>query len=109
MQVLCRCRRVFGTVSLGIWVSSDPSCSSNVLLLIPQPHLCAQLTSSAVNQGAVSVCPGAVMGKMTALTTVMRRTVRTQVWLAALLLIANVSIVGVIGSEVFLIASLSSA
>lgn len=41
-------------------------------------HLCAQLTSSAVNQGAVSVCPGAVMGKMTALTTVMRRTVRIQ-------------------------------
>lgn len=41
-------------------------------------HLCVQLTSSAVNQGAVSVCPGVVMGKMTALTTVMRRIVKIQ-------------------------------
>lgn len=62
-------------------MSSDPcpACSSNVLFLVPQLHLCAQLTSSAVNQGAASVCPGVVMGKMTALTIVMRRTVRTQV------------------------------
>lgn len=75
-------------------------CSSNVLFLVPQLHLCAQLTSSAVNQGDVSVCPGVVMGKMTALTTVMRRTVRTQVWPAALLLIATVFILEVIGSEV---------
>lgn len=73
----CRCKRVFGTV--WNWVSSDPSCSPNVLFLAPQLHLCAQLTSSGVNQGAVSVCHGVVMGKMTALTTVMRRTVRTQV------------------------------
>lgn len=48
----------------------------------------------------MSVCPGVVMGKMTALTIVMRRTVRTQVWPAAFLLIANVSILEVIGSEV---------
>ena len=50
----------------------------------------------------MSVCPGVVMGKMAALTTVMRRTVRTQVWPAALLPIANVSILEVIGSEVSL-------
>lgn len=41
-------------------------------------RLCAQLISSAASRDAVSVCPGVVMGKMTALTTVMRRTVRTQ-------------------------------
>lgn len=61
------------------WVSSDPSCLSDVPFLGPQLRLCAQLTSSAASQDAVSVCPGVVMGKMTALTTVMRRTVRTQV------------------------------
>lgn len=67
---------------------------------VPQLRQCAQLTNSAVNQDAVSVCPGVVMGKMTALTTAMRRTVRTQVWPAPLLLIANVSILEVTGSKV---------
>lgn len=91
-------------------VSSDPSCSPNFLLFfwVPQLHLCAQLTSSAVNQGAVSVCPGAVMGKMTALTTVMRRTVRIQVGPAALLLVANISILEVQVAR-SLLDSLSSA
>jgi len=84
------------------WVYFDPSCSSNPHFLVPQLHLCAQLTSSAVDQGAVFDCPGVVMGKMTALTTVMRRTVRTQVWPAALLLVASVSILEVVGSEVSL-------
>lgn len=98
----CRFNRVFETVSFGIvsLLIFILLAHLNVLFLVPQLHLCAQLTSSAVNQGVVSVCPGVVMGKMTALTIVMRRTVRTQVWPAAFLLIANVSILEVIGSEV---------
>lgn len=82
--------------------SSDHSCSSTFFyfFLTPQLHLCVQLTSSAVNQGAVSVCPGVVMGKMTALTTVMRRIVKIQVWSAALLLVSNSSILEVMDSKV---------
>jgi len=48
----------------------------------------------------VSVCPGVVMGKMTALTTVMRRIVKIQVWSAALLLVSNSSILEVMDSKV---------
>lgn len=44
-----------------------------------QPPPCAQPNSFAVGQAAVSVCPGAVMGRMTVRTTVMKKTVRTQV------------------------------
>lgn len=85
--------RVCGGMLLKVG-SSHHSCSSDFFFffLTPQLHLCVQLTSSAVNQGAASVCPGAVMGKMTAPTTVMRRIVKIQVWSAALLLVANSSI-----------------
>lgn len=47
--------------------------------LFCQPPRCVQQSSSAVGQAAVSACPGAVMGKTTVQTTVMKRTVRTQV------------------------------
>lgn len=43
------------------------------------PPPCAQPNSFAVGQAAASVCPGAAMGKMTVQTTVMKKTVRTQV------------------------------
>lgn len=51
------------------------SCSY-LFLQLPQ---CAQLTSSDVNLAAASGCLGAVMGKVTALITVMKKTVRTRV------------------------------
>lgn len=47
--------------------------------LFCQPPRCVQQSSSAVGQAAASACPGAVMGRTTVQTTVMKRTVRTQV------------------------------
>lgn len=50
-----------------------------------QPRPCVQLTSSAVELDAASVCHGDVMARMTALTAVMkkaaRRLVRPQLFL----------------------------
>lgn len=68
-----------GMISFGIVCLLILLANLTFLFLDPQLPLCAQLISSAASQDAVSVCPGIVMGKMTALTTVMRRTVRTQV------------------------------
>lgn len=65
------------------WQNRVSGCGGASLSLLGlrfvQPPPCAQLNSFAVGQAAVSVCPGAVMGRMIVQTTVMKKTVRTQV------------------------------
>lgn len=59
--------------------SGQNRASLSLGLCFAQPPPCVQQNSSAVGQVAASASPGAVMGRMTVQTTVMKRTVRTQV------------------------------